>query len=178
MGLVVVSGLSGAGKSVAMDALEDLGYYCVDNLPVSLLEVFVDELDGMVKRTAVSLDARNLDGALADLPGHIAELRSRGLLRRVVFLEAVDEALLKRFSETRRRHPLTPERRHRPSVATTSTPAESARVSRPWSRPSVRRASAIRGCAPTEVYIDAGSWQFEPTTSFRSGVQRVLRPLP
>ena len=107
MGLVVVSGLSGAGKSVAMHALEDLGYYCVDNLPVSLLPVFVEELDGAVARTAVSLDARNGATALAALPGHIRELREAGVIREVLFLEAVDDVLLNRFSETRRKHPLT-----------------------------------------------------------------------
>ena len=106
MELVVVSGLSGAGKSVAMAALEDLGYDCVDNLPFQLFNAFVDQLQE-ASTSAVSLDARNLRGVASHVPQHIDELRSRGVIREVFFLEADDEVLLKRFSETRRRHPLT-----------------------------------------------------------------------
>ncbi|MBT6277562.1 MAG: RNase adapter RapZ [Chromatiales bacterium] len=107
MGILVVSGLSGAGKSVAMAALEDLGYYCVDNLPVSLLASFIEGLDNDVAGTAVSLGARNLRSVGDDISHRIDELRSAGLIQEIFFLEAVDEVLLKRFSETRRRHPLS-----------------------------------------------------------------------
>ena len=103
MGLVVVSGLSGAGKSVAMHALEDLGYYCVDNLPVVLLDAFIDALGGTLKSTAVSIDARNGLDALGELPERIRQLKEAGAVREVLFLEAVDDVLLNRFSETRRR---------------------------------------------------------------------------
>ena len=111
MKLVVVSGLSGAGKSVAMHALEELGYYCVDNLPVRLLPAFAAEMDGSdhaaYRRTAVAIDARNPAGSLRELPATIADLRERGLLSELLFLEAGDDNLIRRYSETRRKHPLT-----------------------------------------------------------------------
>ncbi|MEM7504934.1 MAG: RNase adapter RapZ, partial [Pseudomonadota bacterium] len=107
MSLIVVSGLSGAGKSVAMHALEDLGFYCVDNLPDGLLDAFLQEPAVSSRRTAVSIDARNAGSDLASLGERIARVRERGLIGQVLFLEAVDDVLLKRFSETRRKHPLT-----------------------------------------------------------------------
>ena len=110
MKLVLISGLSGAGKSIAMHALEDLGYYCVDNLPVRLLGALADELDlgdDPEARAAVSIDSRNPAAALQDFPDQIKALKSRGLLHALVFLEADDASLIKRFSETRRKHPLT-----------------------------------------------------------------------
>ena len=105
MQLVLVSGLSGSGKSIALRVLEDGGYYCVDNLPANLLMETVDFLaEAGHDRAAVSIDARS--AALAALPEHIAELRRRGVDCRVLYLEAEPAALLRRFSETRRRHPL------------------------------------------------------------------------
>jgi UPF0042 nucleotide-binding protein len=103
--LVLVSGLSGAGKSVALKVLEDGGYYCIDNLPANLLMETVDFLDEAGHdRAAVSIDARS--AALPALPQHIDELRKRGVDTRVLYLEANSSSLLRRFSETRRRHPL------------------------------------------------------------------------
>tara|TARA_Y100001934_G_scaffold283310_1_gene402033 strand:- start:6085 stop:6933 length:849 start_codon:yes stop_codon:yes gene_type:complete len=107
MSLVVVSGLSGAGKSVAMHALEDIGFFCVDNLPASLLDAFLANADVANRRIAVSLDARNPEEALKAVPPKLSEIRAQGLLEKVLFLETVDDVLLKRFSETRRKHPLT-----------------------------------------------------------------------
>lgn len=107
MSLVVVSGLSGAGKSVAMHALEDIGFFCVDNLPASLLDAFLANADVANRRIAVSLDARNPEDALKAVPPKLSEIRAQGLLEKVLFLETVDDVLLKRFSETRRKHPLT-----------------------------------------------------------------------
>jgi len=111
MRLIVVSGLSGAGKSVAMDALEDLGYYCIDNLPVNLLPALAAELSSAglpsYQRAAVAIDARNPEQALQRLPEVVDELRERGAIDQLVFLEADDQSLVKRFSETRRKHPLT-----------------------------------------------------------------------
>src|SRR5947209_2321255 len=105
MQLVMVSGLSGSGKSIALHVLEDAGYYCVDNLPGTLLLEVVDFLvDAGHDRVAVSVDARS--AALPALPEHIGRLRARGLECRVLYLEATAPALLRRFSETRRRHPL------------------------------------------------------------------------
>ncbi|MEW6690336.1 MAG: RNase adapter RapZ [Pseudomonadota bacterium] len=106
MQLVLVSGLSGSGKSIALDVLEDSGYYCVDNLPATLLLDVVGFLDEAGHdRVALSVDARSV--ALASLPGVLAALRARGAEASVLFLEASDATLLRRFSETRRGHPLT-----------------------------------------------------------------------
>jgi UPF0042 nucleotide-binding protein len=103
--LVLVSGLSGSGKSIALKVLEDSGYYCVDNLPANLLMETVAFLeDSGHDHTAVSIDARS--AALPVLPRHIEQLRGRGVDCRVLFLEAGTDTLLRRFSETRRRHPL------------------------------------------------------------------------
>ncbi len=108
MRLIVVSGLSGAGKSIALGVLEDSGYYVVDNLPATLLTGVVDYLRaaGHV-RVGVSVDARS--AALASLADHVASLRGCGIDCSVIFLQASDETLLRRYSETRRRHPLSGE---------------------------------------------------------------------
>lgn len=111
MRLIVVSGLSGAGKSVAMEALEDLGYYCVDNLPTKLLPAFSDELadasGSAYERAAVAIDARNPADALQRSPAMIVQLRNKGVVNELLFVEAEDGILIKRFNETRRKHPLT-----------------------------------------------------------------------
>ena len=105
MELVLVSGLSGSGKSIALEVLEDSGYYCVDNLPATLLLDVVKFLnDGGQGRIAVSVDARSV--ALSSLPQHLAALKALGAQTKVLFLEASAAALLRRFSETRRSHPL------------------------------------------------------------------------
>ncbi|HLX80024.1 MAG TPA: RNase adapter RapZ [Burkholderiales bacterium] len=105
MQLVLVSGLSGSGKSIALDVLEDSGYYCVDNLPATLLLDVVKFLyEGGHGRIAVSVDARSV--ALSSLPQHLAALKALGAESTVLFLEASADALLRRFSETRRSHPL------------------------------------------------------------------------
>jgi UPF0042 nucleotide-binding protein len=106
--IVLVSGLSGAGKSIALDVLEDAGYYCVDNLPATLLMDVVHFLaEAGHERVALSVDARS--AALAALPESVARLRAGGADCRVLFLEAGAPTLVRRFSETRRRHPLTVE---------------------------------------------------------------------
>jgi UPF0042 nucleotide-binding protein len=105
MQLVLISGLSGSGKSIALRFLEDSGYYCVDNLPANLLLETVDFLaTAGHERAAVSIDARSAGSAA--LPRHIDQLRKRGVDCRVLYLEASSATLLRRFSETRRRHPL------------------------------------------------------------------------
>ncbi|MDR3413703.1 MAG: RNase adapter RapZ [Formivibrio sp.] len=105
--VVLISGLSGAGKSVALKSLEDLGFYCLDNLPAPLLAQAAALLgrDGY-PRLAIGVDARNAHN-LAALPLHIEELRSHGRDVRLLFLDAQDETLIKRYSETRRSHPLS-----------------------------------------------------------------------
>jgi UPF0042 nucleotide-binding protein len=108
--LLIISGLSGSGKSVALHVLEDLGYYCIDNMPAALLRSLIDEVTHQEElpetRVAVGVDARNRQSDLAALPGLIAELRHDNIQTELLFLQAADEILLKRFSETRRRHPL------------------------------------------------------------------------
>jgi UPF0042 nucleotide-binding protein len=110
MRLIIVSGLSGSGKSVALHVLEDLGYYCVDNMPAALLSSVVDEVrtggDKPVQLLALGVDARNRSKDLAALPALIADLRKSGVQTELLFLQASDDVLLKRYSETRRRHPL------------------------------------------------------------------------
>ena len=105
MQLILVSGLSGSGKSIALNVLEDGGYYCVDNLPATLLPEVVNFLSAAGHdRLAVSIDARST--AVPQLPAYMGELRGRGVDCRVLYLEATTSTLLRRFSETRRRHPL------------------------------------------------------------------------
>lgn len=109
---VVVTGFSGAGKSQAIRALEDLGYFCVDNLPVALIPTFADLVHGRnaAERAAVVVDVRERRG-LAELPKVMTALRRRkGLKPQLLFLDADDETLLRRFSETRRPHPLAKNR--------------------------------------------------------------------
>jgi RNase adapter protein RapZ len=111
MRLVIVSGLSGSGKSVALRTLEDLGYYCIDNLPLFLLKDLAmglgDAADDAYSNTAVGMDARSNPEELQDLPALIGKARERGVDCQLVFLDAHSETLIQRFSETRRRHPLT-----------------------------------------------------------------------
>jgi UPF0042 nucleotide-binding protein len=105
--LVVITGVSGAGKTTVKSALEDLGFYCVDNLPMALLPRFIELLAGReeVTRAGLVVDARSGD-FLTDTARVLADLRGAGHSIDVLFLDAPDEILLRRFSETRRRHPL------------------------------------------------------------------------
>jgi len=115
MKLVIVSGLSGSGKSIALDTLEDCGYYCIDNLPVSMLEDFIDNVMLVDKetydKTAIGIDSRNQRQKLADFPRSLAVIRSKEIDCEVVYMQADENIILKRYSETRRRHPLTTESR-------------------------------------------------------------------
>ncbi len=108
--LIIVTGLSGSGKSVALHTLEDAGYYCIDNLPVSLIDEFADyalHSDAPIgERFAVGIDARNPARDLRQLPGNLARLGEQGISTELLFLYAEDAILMRRYSETRRRHPL------------------------------------------------------------------------
>ncbi len=107
MDLVLITGLSGSGKSIALNVLADAGYYCVDNLPGKLFSALVDTLSASgTRHLALTIDARSGDD-LADFPAHIENLRQRGIQFRMLYLDAKDDTLIKRFSETRRRHPLS-----------------------------------------------------------------------
>jgi UPF0042 nucleotide-binding protein len=108
---VVVSGLSGSGKSTAMAALEDAGFYGADNLPVPLIEQFMDlcaKAKPPIEKIALALDARE-SGFLRELPAVLARLRAGGRRVDVIFLDAADQVLVSRYRETRRVHPLAPD---------------------------------------------------------------------
>jgi UPF0042 nucleotide-binding protein len=113
MKLMVISGRSGSGKSTCLHVLEDIGYYCVDNLPASMLgtltESVSNDLHPEFQEVAVSIDARNISEDLEKFPHIFENLDSNKIERQIIFLDADDNTLLKRFSETRRRHPLTSE---------------------------------------------------------------------
>lgn len=110
MQLVIISGRSGSGKSSALHLLEDEGFYCIDNLPAGLLPQLVQQLDknenGSPRRVAVCIDARNVSRDLARF-GELLEALPAGISQEVLYLDADDHTLIKRFSETRRRHPLS-----------------------------------------------------------------------
>lgn len=113
MRLVIVSGMSGAGKTVALKNLEDMGYYCVDNLPVSLMSKFIELLehnDIPYDNFALSIDIRN-GRELGKLESELKKLSDNGNSYEILFLDASDEILIKRFKETRRAHPLNPKGR-------------------------------------------------------------------
>lgn len=109
--LIVVTGLSGGGKTVVLNALEDLGYYCIDNLPIGLLPEFIRQSrendQTLYRRVAIGIDARNPADALSRFPDHLRNLGSGNFTAELLFVEANDETLIKRFSETRRKHPLS-----------------------------------------------------------------------
>jgi RNase adapter protein RapZ len=111
MNIVIISGQSGSGKSIALHALEDMGYYCIDNLPVGLLDAFANEIREQVRANGndvgVGIDARNHPHQLSNFPNIIAGLRKQGIHCKILFLQADDATLLQRFSETRRKHPLS-----------------------------------------------------------------------
>jgi UPF0042 nucleotide-binding protein len=111
MNLIIISGLSGSGKSIALHVLEDLDYYCIDNLPVGMLRALADEVihspNIQYDNYAVGIDARTLAQDLSHFPQILKDLRQQGIKCEVIFLEASNETLIKRFSETRRKHPLT-----------------------------------------------------------------------
>ncbi len=114
--IIIISGLSGSGKSVALQSLEDIGYFCIDNLPAPLLHQFIADFpdqnsaintdSGEFSGAAVSIDSRN-KSYLADLNTHLSTLREHGIRYRILFLEAQEWQLVRRYSGTRRKHPLT-----------------------------------------------------------------------
>lgn len=108
--VVLITGMSGSGKSVALRALEDAGYYCVDNLPPELLLSFVAlEQQASAERVAIAMDVRSAT-SLPQVPEQLRQLRQQGVVVRSLFLDATTDTLVRRFSETRRRHPLSSNR--------------------------------------------------------------------
>lgn len=105
---IIVTGLSGAGKTVALRSLEDMGIYCIDNLPVSLLPAMVDQIhpvEDSYRGVAIGIDSRNI--GLQNISQLLNELKQRGIVYHIIYLTASNAALIKRFSETRRQHPLS-----------------------------------------------------------------------
>jgi len=111
MRLVIVSGLSGSGKSNALHVLEDHDFYCIDNLPINLLQAFAEDIlsskSQQHENFAVGIDARNLSTIVDNFEEMLQNLNTQELQCEVIYLKASDEVIIKRFSETRRKHPLT-----------------------------------------------------------------------
>lgn len=109
MKLMIISGRSGSGKSTALHVLEDIGFFCVDNLPIGLLPELIAQtrLEAELQNVAVSIDARNLPSQLKQLPRVLDQIRHSQVEHEILFLDADDNILLQRFSETRRKHPLS-----------------------------------------------------------------------
>ena len=109
--LIIISGMSGSGKSIALHTFEDLDFYCVDNLPAELLPQFVQNVikaeEGMPTKLAVGIDVRSRNTDLSTLPSLLSKAGELGLDPKLVFFDASDDVLIKRYAETRRRHPLS-----------------------------------------------------------------------
>lgn len=112
MKLIIISGRSGSGKTTCLHLLEDLGYYCVDNIPASLIDALATRLsaeNAKLDKVAVSIDARNLSEDLKQFPDIYGRLEASAIDGQIIFLDADDNILINRFSETRRKHPLSSE---------------------------------------------------------------------
>jgi len=111
MKLLILTGLSGSGKSIALDTLEDSGFYCIDNFPITLLDDFINNVmlhnQSTYRKTAIGIDARSQGGSLSVFADKLASIREQGIECDVIYMQAEESVLLKRYSETRRRHPLT-----------------------------------------------------------------------
>ena len=110
MKLLIISGRSGSGKSTALHILEDQDYYCIDNLPAGLLQSLVARIfndETLISKVAVSIDARNISLDLQQVPSIVGKLRAQNIHTEIIFLNANSQTLLNRFSESRRKHPLS-----------------------------------------------------------------------
>ncbi|MEJ2115670.1 MAG: RNase adapter RapZ, partial [Gammaproteobacteria bacterium] len=111
MKLVLISGLSGSGKSVAINTLEDDDFYCIDNMPLSMLLTCIEHLTSKdsvdYEKIAIGVDARNASKDIVSFPDIIEAIKKRGIDLELIHLEANEETLIQRYSETRRKHPLT-----------------------------------------------------------------------
>jgi len=144
--LIIVSGLSGSGKSVALHTLEDLGYYCIDNLPAGLLSALALELQlaaKPVENIAIGIDARNLPQSLQQFSEILDQLKAQGISNEILFITCDPPTLIKRFSETRRRHPLSNE-----NVSL----AEAVELERQLLEPIARRADLFIDTSQTTIH--------------------------
>ena len=105
--IIFICGLSGAGKSIVLHSLEDQDYYCIDNFPIDLLENFIEQIHQYPKHIAIGINARNQESKIQNFVNLIENLRSSNVSTEIVFLEADNEVLIKRYSETRRKHPFS-----------------------------------------------------------------------
>ncbi len=107
--LIIISGRSGSGKSTALHVLEDMGYYCIDNLPVTLLQPLIERItnNDSIRSVAVSIDARNIAEDLVEFPNVVRTFDTNLVSTKIVYLDSASPSLVKRFSETRRKHPLS-----------------------------------------------------------------------
>jgi UPF0042 nucleotide-binding protein len=147
MKLLIVSGLSGSGKSIVLRTLEDCGYYCIDNLPITLLGGFVSHVmqaDNVTyNKTAIGIDARNQSKSLSCFFENLAYIRDQGIDCEVLFLQAEEQVLLKRYSETRRKHPLT----------NSKVPLlEALRIERDMLKPVLKHADTVIDTSGTQLY--------------------------
>ena len=112
--LIIISGRSGSGKSTALHVLEDMGYYCIDNLPVTLLRPLIERIanNDSIRSVAVSIDARNIAEDLVEFPDVVRTFDSKTVNTKIVYLDSASPSLVKRFSETRRKHPLSDSNRY------------------------------------------------------------------
>ena len=147
MKLLIVSGLSGSGKSIALDTLEDCGYYCIDNLPVSLLDDFINDVmlsdPGTYAKTAIGIDARNQSENLLNFSECMSLIRRKKIDCEVIFMQADESTLLRRYSETRRKHPLTDT--HIPLI-------EALKIEKEMMAPIARYASAVIDTSHTHFH--------------------------
>ncbi len=154
MQLVLLSGVSGSGKSVALKALEDAGFFCVDNLPADLIASLVDYAMARGEpKVAISADARSRD-SLGELPQIVEKERARGNDVRVIFLDATNESLARRFSETRRPHPLGREGQALPEAIA----EERLAAPRGWLRRSAIRISTRARSRPRSFAAGCRTW--------------------
>jgi UPF0042 nucleotide-binding protein len=147
MKLLIVSGLSGSGKSIVLETLEDCGYYCIDNLPITLLEDFISHVmlvdSSTYRKTAIGIDARNQIDSLRSFSKNLEYIRSKNIECEVIFLQAEENILLKRYSETRRKHPLTD----------ANVPLKEAiEIEKDMLKPVLRHASAVIDTSRTHLY--------------------------
>lgn len=107
MKIIIVSGRSGSGKSISLHLLEDLGYYCIDNLPATLIPQLIGHLQDSYEKIAIGIDARNLPRDLDEFRNIIENFQKKSINCEIIYLDAEDATLIKRFNETRRKHPLS-----------------------------------------------------------------------
>ena len=170
MKLVIVSGLSGSGKSIALNTLEDAGYYCIDNLPITMISSLIEQIKSDLykhnDRFAIGIDVRNKIEDIRNFPRLLESLRKEGLDSSVMFLQTDDNTLIKRFSETRRTHPLTSEH---------MTLADAIRLERRELEPIASNADLFIDTTNTNIYQLRSLIQQRVTSSSDDGIALLFQ---